>query len=184
MLQLKEIGRTVSILPFFSYLLIMNNLLITRLDENILGLTGLSDVADILGDLVKEGALSPSALHRSPLVTMMTRYDPILMDVTTLKTNIANKCINQYIKHISKCVRSVFLFLFFSVRSSKPEERQRRAMMEEERKELRTWMRRKQRERLVEYHKQREERRERERVPFTSSNPLVRLGLSAFPSLS
>lgn len=49
-------------------------------------------------------------------------------------------------------------------------------MMEEERKELRTWMRRKQRERLVEYRKQREEKRERERVPFTPPNPLVRLG--------
>ncbi|KAB5543313.1 hypothetical protein PHYPO_G00077610 [Pangasianodon hypophthalmus] len=97
------------------------------LDENILGLTGLSDVADILGDLVKEGALSPSALHHSPSVTR-TR--------------------------------------------SKPEEQQGRAMMEEERKELRTWMRRKQRERLVEYHKQREEKRERERVPFTPPNPL------------
>ncbi|KAK3549848.1 hypothetical protein QTP86_015286, partial [Hemibagrus guttatus] len=97
------------------------------LDENILGLTGLSDVADILGDLVKEGALSHSALHHSPSVSR-TR--------------------------------------------SKSEEQQRRAMIEEERKELRTWMRRKQRERLVEYHRQREEKREREHVPFTPPNPL------------
>ncbi|XP_058267346.1 ciliogenesis and planar polarity effector 1 isoform X3 [Hemibagrus wyckioides] len=96
------------------------------LDENILDLTGLSDVADILGDLVKEGALSHSALHHSPSVS----------------------------------------------RTRRSEEQQRRAMIEEERKELRTWMRRKQRERLVEYHRQREEKRERERVPFTPPNPL------------
>lgn len=66
----------------------------------------------------------------------------------------------------------VFLLVFLS---SRPEEQHNRAMMEEERKELRIWMRRKQRERLVEYHKQREEKRERERVPFTPPNPLVRL---------
>ncbi|KAF7700988.1 ciliogenesis and planar polarity effector 1 isoform X2 [Silurus meridionalis] len=98
------------------------------LDKSILGLSGLSDVADILGDLVKEGALSPSALHRSPSVPR-TR--------------------------------------------SKPEEQRMIAMVEEEeRKELRTWMRRKKRERLDKYHKQREEKRERERIPFTSPNPL------------
>ncbi|XP_026995153.2 ciliogenesis and planar polarity effector 1 isoform X2 [Tachysurus fulvidraco] len=97
------------------------------LDENILNLTGLSDVADILGDLVKQGALSHSAVHRSPSVSKMRR--------------------------------------------SKTEEQQKRSMIEEERKELRTWMRRKQRERLVEYHRQRKEKRERERVPFTPPNP-------------
>ncbi|KAF4082340.1 hypothetical protein AMELA_G00150710 [Ameiurus melas] len=97
------------------------------LDKDILGLTGLSDVADIFGDLVEEGVLSPSALHRSPSATWAR---------------------------------------------SKPEEQPRRAMMMEERKELRTWMRRKQRERLVEYTKQRAENRERERVPFTPPNPL------------
>lgn len=52
-----------------------------RQDENILGLTGLSDVADILDDLVKEGALSPSALHHSPTVTGTRRYDLILKEV-------------------------------------------------------------------------------------------------------
>lgn len=40
--------------------------------------------------------------------------------------------------------------------------------MEEERRDLRMWMRRKQRERLTEYRKQREEKRERERRPFIS----------------
>lgn len=69
-------------------------------------------------------------------------------------------------KHENQCVKCVF---------SRSEEQQRRAMIEEERKELRTWMRRKQRERLVEYHRQREEKRERERVPYTPPNPLVRL---------
>lgn len=40
--------------------------------------------------------------------------------------------------------------------------------MEEERRDLRMWMRRKQRERLIEYRKQREEKREREHRPFIS----------------
>lgn len=41
-----------------------------RQADGTLALTGLSDVADILGDLVKEGALSPSALRliSSPVV--------------------------------------------------------------------------------------------------------------------
>ncbi|KAI4892113.1 hypothetical protein NFI96_017897, partial [Prochilodus magdalenae] len=91
--------------------------------ERTLGLSGLSDVADILGDLVKEGALSPSALHLSPSM----------------------------------------------VRQKRLQEQQRRSMMDEERKELRSWMRKKQRERLVEYRKQREEKREMERKPFTPS---------------
>uniref|UniRef100_A0A8C7HLQ1 Uncharacterized protein n=2 Tax=Oncorhynchus TaxID=8016 RepID=A0A8C7HLQ1_ONCKI len=39
---------------------------------------------------------------------------------------------------------------------------------EEERRELRVWMRRKQREKLVEYRRQREEKRERERKPFSA----------------
>lgn len=56
-------------------------------------------------------------------------------------------------------------------------------MVEEERKELRTWMRRKQRERLVEYNKQRTEKRERERFPFAPPTPLVRLGRSCSCSL-
>lgn len=64
--------------------------LIIRLDENVLGLTGLSDVADILGDLVKEGALSPSALHRSPSVTRTRRCDLISKDA------------NKYFKHVER----------------------------------------------------------------------------------
>ncbi|KAL6472327.1 hypothetical protein MHYP_G00185150 [Metynnis hypsauchen] len=99
--------------------------------DKTLGLSGLSDVADILGDLVKEGALSPSALHLSPSLA----------------------------------------------RQSRLEEQQKRSMIDEERKELRSWMRKKQRERLVEYRKQREEKREMERKPFTppvSVNPSSR----------
>ncbi|KAL7848306.1 hypothetical protein AOLI_G00230240 [Acnodon oligacanthus] len=99
--------------------------------DKTLGLSGLSDVADILGDLVKEGALSPSALHLSPSVA----------------------------------------------RQSRLEEQQKRSIIDEERKELRSWMRKKQRERLVEYRKQREEKREMERKPFTppvSVNPSSR----------
>ncbi|XP_049324352.1 ciliogenesis and planar polarity effector 1 isoform X3 [Astyanax mexicanus] len=97
--------------------------------DNTLGLSGLSDVADILGDLVKQGALSPSALR--------------------LSSSVARQ-------------------------SSRLQEQQRKTMMDEETSELRTWMKKKQRERLVEYRKQREEKRERERKPFTppvSVNP-------------
>nr|XP_046231509.1 ciliogenesis and planar polarity effector 1 isoform X2 [Scatophagus argus] len=46
---------------------------------------------------------------------------------------------------------------------------QERVLPEDERKELRIWMRRKQRERLAVYQKHRESLRERERKPFTSS---------------
>lgn len=83
-------------------------------------------------------------------------------------------------KHTNKYVKSIFLC---DLRRRKPEEQHRGAMMGEERKELRTWMRRKQHDRLVEYHKQREEKRERERIPFTPPNPLVRLGLSSLCSV-
>ncbi|XP_066507194.1 ciliogenesis and planar polarity effector 1 isoform X2 [Hoplias malabaricus] len=91
------------------------------LADTTLGLSGLSDVADIFKDLLKEGALSPSALHLSSSVARQNRL----------------------------------------------EEQQRRAEVNEERKEVRSWMRKKQKERMVEYRKQREEKRARERKPFT-----------------
>ena len=52
---------------------------------------------------------------------------------------------------------------------------QQGARAEEERRELRMWMRRKHRERTVEYHRQREEKRERERKPFKPSVTSVRM---------
>ncbi|XP_035391703.1 ciliogenesis and planar polarity effector 1 [Electrophorus electricus] len=94
---------------------------LTRRTDDAWAVTGLSDVADILAELVREGALSPSELRPSPSAA---RPD------------------------------------------SRREERQRRGMVEQERKELRAWMRRRQRERLVEYHRQREEKRQLERLPF------------------
>lgn len=45
---------------------------------------------------------------------------------------------------------------------------------EDERRELRTWMRRKQREGLAVYQKHRESLRERERKPFSTSGAKVR----------
>uniref|UniRef100_A0A9J7YV52 Ciliogenesis and planar polarity effector 1-like n=1 Tax=Cyprinus carpio carpio TaxID=630221 RepID=A0A9J7YV52_CYPCA len=91
--------------------------------EETLGVSGLSDVKDILCELIRDGALSRSALDLS---------------------------------------RSGRLHL------SRSEVEPSGAMMEEERRDLRMWMRRKQRERLIEYRKQREEKRERERRPFIS----------------
>lgn len=45
---------------------------------------------------------------------------------------------------------------------------------EDEREELRTWMRRKQRERLAVYQKHRESLREKEHKPFSSTVTVVR----------
>ncbi|XP_065120529.1 ciliogenesis and planar polarity effector 1 isoform X4 [Paramisgurnus dabryanus] len=94
----------------------------TRVDET-LGLTGLSDVRDILSELIRDGALSRSALGLSQRGAGT---------------------------------------------SNRSEVKQGGVMMEEERRDLRIWMRRKQRERLTEYHKQREKKREAEHRPFTS----------------
>ncbi|KAK7125268.1 hypothetical protein R3I93_020830 [Phoxinus phoxinus] len=91
--------------------------------EETLGVSGLSDVKDILCELIRDGALSRSALDLS---------------------------------------RSGALHLSGSEVSPSG------AMMEEERRDLRMWMRRKQRERLMEYRKQREEKRQSERRPFIS----------------
>uniref|UniRef100_A0A7N8WQ10 Ciliogenesis and planar polarity effector 1 n=1 Tax=Mastacembelus armatus TaxID=205130 RepID=A0A7N8WQ10_9TELE len=90
-------------------------------DEN-LSQTGLSDTAEILHELVKEGYLSPTELDLSQNTWM----------------------------------------------SQKP------VLPEDERRELRIWMRRKQRERLAVYQKHRESLRERERKPF--SGTVVRYG--------
>ena len=51
---------------------------------------------------------------------------------------------------------------------------QRRFLPEDERRELRIWMRRKQRENLAVYHKHRESLREKEHKPFSASGPVVR----------
>ncbi|KAJ8408629.1 hypothetical protein AAFF_G00252640 [Aldrovandia affinis] len=48
-------------------------------------------------------------------------------------------------------------------------EQRREVRTDQERRKVRAWMRKKQRERLVEYCRQREERREREHKPFTPS---------------
>ncbi|XP_070707145.1 ciliogenesis and planar polarity effector 1 [Pempheris klunzingeri] len=99
-------------------------------DEN-LGQTGLSDTAEILDELVREGYLS-------------------LTDLDLSSSQTAH-------------------------RSSRLEQQQsswmahKRVLPEDERRELRIWMRRKQRERLSVYQKQRESLRERERKPFSTS---------------
>ncbi|XP_058644596.1 ciliogenesis and planar polarity effector 1-like [Onychostoma macrolepis] len=91
--------------------------------EETLGVSGLSDVKDILCELIRDGALSRSALDLSRSGTL----------------------------HLSRS-----------------EVKPSGAMMEEERRDVRMWMRRKQRERLTEYRKQREEKREKEHRPFIS----------------
>ncbi|XP_029025275.1 ciliogenesis and planar polarity effector 1 [Betta splendens] len=99
-------------------------------DENV-SQNGLSDTAEILEELVKEGYLSATDL-----------------DFSTAET---------------------------SHRSRRPDQQRNRRMSqssvlpEDQRRELRVWMRRKQRERLAVYQKHRESLRERERKPFTPS---------------
>lgn len=51
---------------------------------------------------------------------------------------------------------------------------QSHSLQDDKRKELRTWMRKKQRERLAGYQKHRESLREREHKPFSSAVTVVR----------
>ncbi|KAM6975927.1 LOW QUALITY PROTEIN: ciliogenesis and planar polarity effector 1 [Tautogolabrus adspersus] len=97
-------------------------------DEN-LGLTELSDTAEILDELVREGYLSLSDL-----------------DLSHPQTAHPNSMEQQ---------RSGWMS-------------QKRVRPEDERRELRIWMRRKQREQLAVYQKHRESLREREHRPFSS----------------
>ncbi|XP_029300430.1 LOW QUALITY PROTEIN: ciliogenesis and planar polarity effector 1 [Cottoperca gobio] len=99
-------------------------------DEN-LGQTGLSDTAEILDELVREGYLSPTDLDLS---NSQTAYFSSRLD-------------QQQSSWMS----------------------QKRVLPEDERRELRIWMRRKQRESLAVYQKHRESLRERERKPFSTS---------------
>nr|XP_020474269.1 protein JBTS17 isoform X2 [Monopterus albus] len=98
-------------------------------DEN-LSHTGLSDTAEILDELVKEGYLSPTDL-----------------DVSISQTTYSSRLNQQKSSWMS----------------------QKRVLPEDERRELRIWMRRKQRERLAVYQKHRQSLRERELKPFSIS---------------
>lgn len=51
---------------------------------------------------------------------------------------------------------------------------QKRILQDDEREELRTWMRNKQQERLAVYQKHRESLREKEHKPFSSAVTVVR----------
>ncbi|XP_027137955.1 ciliogenesis and planar polarity effector 1 isoform X4 [Larimichthys crocea] len=99
-------------------------------DEN-LGQTGLSDTAELLDELVKEGYISQSDLDW---------------------TN------SQTVHHSSRLDQQQSSWMS-----------QRRVLPEDERRELRIWMRRKHRERLAVYQKHRESLRERECKPFPTS---------------
>ncbi|KAG7498681.1 cilioproteinsis and planar polarity effector 1 isoform X1 [Solea senegalensis] len=90
-------------------------------EDETLGQTGLSDTAEILDELVKEGYLSPTDLDWSR--------------VHQQQSSVAS---------------------------------QKSVCPDEDRRELRIWMRRKQRERLAAYQKHRENLRERERKPFSA----------------
>ncbi|XP_037609215.1 ciliogenesis and planar polarity effector 1 isoform X4 [Sebastes umbrosus] len=100
-------------------------------NEN-LGQTGLSDTAEILDELVREGYLSRTDLNLSRSQTAAHR---------------SSRLDQQQSSWMS----------------------QKRVRPEDERRELRIWMRRKQRERLAVYQKHRESLREREHNPFSTS---------------
>lgn len=74
----------------------------------------------------------------------------------------------------------IFTELENNVTSSRLDQQQssgmslKRVLPEDERRELRIWMRRKQRERLAVYQKHRESLREREHKPFSTSGTVVR----------
>ncbi|KAI3362297.1 hypothetical protein L3Q82_012605 [Scortum barcoo] len=95
-----------------------------------LGQTGLSDTAEILDELVREGYLSLTDL-----------------DLSSSQAAHHSRLDQQQSSSMSE----------------------KRALQEDERRELRIWMRRKQRERLAVYQKNRESLRERERKPFSAS---------------
>lgn len=61
---------------------------------------------------------------------------------------------------------------------------QDQTFQDEERKELRTWMRKKQQERLAVYQKHRESLREREHKPFSSAVTVVRTITSIMSELT
>uniref|UniRef100_A0A3B5A294 Ciliogenesis and planar polarity effector 1 n=1 Tax=Stegastes partitus TaxID=144197 RepID=A0A3B5A294_9TELE len=79
------------------------------------------------------------------------------------------------------CIGTVMIipWLKRNMTYSRPEQPQsswmsrKRVLPEDERRELRIWMRRKQRERLAVYQKQRESLRERERKPFCNSTAVL-----------
>ncbi|KAM3599738.1 uncharacterized protein V6R79_010631 [Siganus canaliculatus] len=98
--------------------------------DETLGHTGLSDTAEILDELVREGYLSQTDL-----------------DFSNSRTVHHDRLDEQQSSWMS----------------------QKRVLPEDERRELRIWMRRKQRERLAVYQKHRESLREREHKPFSSS---------------
>ncbi|KAM8829024.1 ciliogenesis and planar polarity effector 1 [Spinachia spinachia] len=98
-------------------------------DEN-LGQPELSDTAEMLDDLIREGYLS-------------------LTDLDLSGSQTANHS--------------------WTARQQRGWMSQKRVRPEDERRELRIWMRRKQRERLAVYQKHRESLREREHKPFSTS---------------
>ncbi|CAL8321801.1 unnamed protein product [Lota lota] len=109
-----------------------------KLADSSLGFSGLSDMTDILGELVREGALS----------------------LSDLEVSHAQAARLHRLQHQQQLQRADL-----SLRSCAADDR-------ESRKELRTWMRRKQRERQASYQKQREEMRQREHRPFASAKTL------------
>ncbi|XP_072570362.1 ciliogenesis and planar polarity effector 1 isoform X2 [Paramormyrops kingsleyae] len=97
-----------------------------RRPEESLNLSGLSDVGDILGELLRDGAMSATSLGLSHTQAARLR--------------------RQGVPQASQA--------------------------EEEQQEVQVWMRSRQRERLAEYRKQREERMEQERKPFRGTTTL------------
>ncbi|XP_040012827.1 ciliogenesis and planar polarity effector 1 [Xiphias gladius] len=103
-------------------------------EDEDLGQTGLSDTAEILDELVKEGYLSLTDL-----------------DLSTSQTTHHSSRLDQQQSSWTS---------------------QKSVLPEDERRELRIWMKRKQRERLAVYQKHRESLRERELKPFSASGKM------------
>lgn len=122
-----------------------------------LGQTELFDTMEILDELVKEGYLSPSdweptqTAGQSGYRVQMCAF--LIGDIHHLTENVTFRRQNQQQNG------------WTSQNSTRPEE---------EKKDLRIWMRRKQRDRLAAYQKHRQSLREREHKPFSASSAGVR----------
>lgn len=145
-----------------------------RWEDETLGQTELLDTAEILDELVKEGYLSLTDMDLSTSHTAHSNrygaYENLLLlnklllkqvSFTELKSSVTQSRQQQQQQQSSRMLQSSRMS-------------QRSALPEEERRELRIWMRRKQRERLAAYQKHRESLREKERKPFTPSGKVVR----------
>lgn len=136
-----------------------------RRPEESLNLSGLSDVGDILGELLRDGAMSATSLGLSHTqAARLRKCVPVAPARTAERAGPVS---------VLMLCRALFRHYGSSHRQGEPQA----SRAEEEQQEVQVWMRSRQRERLAAYRKEREERMEQERKPFRGTTTLVRVGL-------